>query len=80
MAKNYYSGFRYSDTIAVSLPFTFVGSPTGVYSGGCTSYISFVTPVGQPSTSQAKFWIVCLDSSATNVSVSVGLYVCGKWK
>ena len=80
IAKNNYSGFRYSDCIGVNLPFTFVGSPSGVYSGGCTNYISFVTPTGQPTTTQAKFWVVCLDAGATSVSITVGIHVMGKWK
>lgn len=80
IAKNNYSGFRYSDGISVNLPFTFAAAPVAVYSGGCTSYLTFVTPIGQPTTTQAKFWIACLDSSATNVSIVVNIHVMGKWK
>lgn len=80
IAKNNYSGFRYSDGISVNLPFTFAAAPVGVYSGGCTSYLTFVTPIGQPTTTQAKFWVACLDSSATNCSIVVNIHVMGKWK
>ena len=80
IAKNNYSGFRYSDGISVNLPFTFAAAPVGVYSGGCTSYITFVTPIGQPTTTQVKFWVACLDSNATNCSITVNIHVMGKWK
>ena len=80
IAKNNYSGFRYSDGISVNLPFTFAAAPVAVYSGGCTSYLTFVTPIGQPTTTQAKFWVACLDSSATNCSIVVNIHVMGKWK
>lgn len=80
IAKNNYSGFRYSDGISVNLPFTFAAAPVGVYSGGCTSYLTFVTPIGQPTTTQAKFWVACLDSSATSCSITVNIHVMGKWK
>ena len=80
IAKNNYSGFRYSDGISVNLPFTFAAAPVAVYSGGCTSYLTFVTPIGQPTTTQAKFWVACLDSSATNCSIVVNIHVMVKWK
>lgn len=80
IAKNNYSGFRYSDGISVNLPFTFAAAPAGVYSGGCTSYLTFVTPIGQPTTTQVKFWVACLDSSATSCSIVVNIHVMGKWK
>ena len=80
IAKNSYSGFRYSDGISVNFPFTFAAAPVGVYSGGCTSYLTFVTPIGQPTTTQAKFWVACLDSSATNCSIVVNIHVMGRWK
>ena len=55
-------------------------APVAVYSGGCTSHLTFVTPIGQPTTTQAKFWVACLDSSATNCSIVVNIHVMGKWK
>lgn len=76
----HYSGFYYSSGIAVNLPFTFAAIPVGVYSGGCASYITFVTPSGRPTTTHAKFWICCLDSGATSCSVNVDMVIHGRWK
>lgn len=80
LAASHYSGFYYSASISVSLPFTFAAAPVGTYSGGCTDYITFVTPTGQPTTTQARFWIACLDADANNCSVSVGMMIRGRWK
>ena len=80
LAASHYSGFYYSASISVSLPFTFAAAPVGTYSGGCTDYITFVTPTGQPTTTQARFWIACLDASANNCSVSVSMMIRGRWK
>ena len=80
LTANHYSGFYYSSGISVNLPFTFAAAPVGTYSGGCTSYITFVTPTGQPTTTQAKFWIACLDSAAKSCNVTVGMMIRGKWK
>lgn len=80
LTASHYSGFYYSASISVSLPFTFAAAPVGTYSGGCTDYITFVTPTGQPTTTQAKFWIACLDADAKNCSVSVGMMIHGRWK
>lgn len=80
LAASHYSGFYYSASISVSLPFTFAAAPVGIYSGGCTDYITFVTPTGQPTTTQARFWIACLDAGAKNCSVSVGMMIRGRWK
>ena len=80
LTANHYSGFYYSASISVSLPFAFAAAPVGIYSGGCTDYITFVTPTGQPTTTQARFWIACLDAGAKNCSVSVGMMIRGKWK
>ena len=80
LTASHYSGFYYSASISVSLPFTFAVAPVGTYSGGCTDYITFVTPTGQPTTTQARFWIACLDAGAKNCSVSVGMMIRGRWK
>lgn len=80
LTASHYSGFYYSASISVSLPFTFAAAPVGTYSGGCTDYITFVTPTGQPTTTQARFWIACLDAGANNCSVSVGMMIRGRWK
>ena len=80
LTANHYSGFYYSASISVSLPFTFAAAPVGTYSGGCTDYITFVTPTGQPTTTQARFWIACLDAGAKSCSVSVGMMIRGRWK
>lgn len=80
LAASHYSGFYYSASISVSLPFTFAAAPVGTYSGGCTDYITFVTPTGQPTTTQVRFWIACLDADANNCSVSVGMMIRGRWK
>lgn len=80
LTANHYSGFYYSASISVSLPFTFAAAPVGTYSGGCTDYITFVTPTGQPTTTQARFWIACLDAGAKSCSVSVGMMIHGRWK
>lgn len=80
LTASHYSGFYYSASILVSLPFTFAAAPVGIYSGGCTDYITFVTPTGQPTTTQARFWIACLDAGAKSCSVSVGMMIRGRWK
>ena len=80
LTASHYSGFYYSASISVSLPFTFAAAPVGTYSGGCTDYITFVTPTGQPTTTQARFWIACLDAGANNCSVSAGMMIRGRWK
>lgn len=80
LTASHYSGFYYSASISVSLPFTFAAAPVGIYSGGCTDYITFVTPTGQPTTTQARFWIACLDAGAKSCSVSVGMMIHGRWK
>ena len=80
LTANHYSGFYYSASISVSLPFAFAAAPVGIYSGGCTDYITFVTPTGQPTTTQARFWIACLDAGAKSCSVSVGMMIRGRWK
>lgn len=80
LTASHYSGFYYSASISVSLPFTFAAAPVGTYSGGCTDYITFVTPTGQPTATQARFWIACLDAGAKNCSVSVGMMIHGRWK
>lgn len=80
LVVSHYSGFYYSNGITVNLPFTFETAPVGTYSGGCASYITFVTPIGQPTTTQAKFWIACLDASAKSCNVAVGMMIRGRWK
>lgn len=80
LTASHYSGFYYSYGITVYLPFTFASTPIGVYSGGCASYITFVTPNGPPTKSYATFWVACLDAGATSCKVNVSMIIRGRWK
>jgi hypothetical protein len=80
LVASHYSGFYYSASISVALPFTFASAPEANYSGGTTNYITFVTPCGQATTTAARFWVACLDSGASSCSIVVNISVKGKWQ
>lgn len=76
--KNNYSGFYYSETIAVPFPFTFTNLPTVTVDGGSVTYMNFVRVFGQYS-DKATFAVVSL-TNAGNVDVTVDIKAIGKWK
>lgn len=76
--KTNYSGFYYSDTIAVPFPFTFANLPTVTVDGGSASYMNFVRVFGKYS-DKASFTVVGLTDAGT-VDVTVDIKAIGMWK
>lgn len=77
-AKNNYSGFYYSETIAVPFPFTFTNLPTVTVDGGSVNYMNFVRTFGKYS-DKASFSVVSL-MDAGSIDVTVDIKAIGKWK
>ena len=78
-AKNNYSGYYYSASIEVLLPFNFLSITDYRSSGGSMDRINFAREFG--NTNSSVWFVICgHQSEATNIDISVYLSVKGRWK
>lgn len=77
-ANSNYSGFYYSETVAVPFPFTFANLPTVTVDGGSVTYMNFVRVFGKYS-DKASFTVVSMMNAGT-VDVTVDIKAIGRWK
>jgi hypothetical protein len=76
--KNY-SGFWYSNTQYLDLPFKFINYPVVQVDGGSSNYMNFVRKFGSQQ-DKIPYVVVSMTPDATNISINIDCYAFGKWR